>query len=445
MTMDQPRVVQTGLQAADSSPVANVPLFRPQVLAQRQAQWMGPVLVKPRPSHRWFTVFALAVTAAIVSLFYFGTYARKAQLSGLLVPEQGLVRVFAPQASVATQFFVKEGDVVRKGQPLITLSTEIKSASLGDTQANILKTLSSRRESLLKEEQESRQLLRQQTTALSGRLAALRLEQEQLAEEIALQESRLKLAVRTEERQRDLAAQGFLPAQQAQAATEARLEQAARMRILQRNSMALKRDRLTLEGELRDLPLKSAARSADIQRSIAEIRQQSAEVEARREIVIPAPQSGTVTAIQSETGGQASATVPLLSIVPSDAELEAHLFASSRAMGFLKSGQQVLLRYSAYPYQKFGHYAGVVRSISRTALSPAELPAQLAGLTSLFGPSEPVYRITVALERQTVTAYGNAVLLQPGMQLEAAVVIEERRLYEWILDPLYTLTGKWNP
>jgi len=32
--------------------------------------------------------------------------------------------------------------------------------------------------------------------------------------------------------------------------------------------------------------------------------------------------------------------------------------------------------------------------------------------------------------------------LQAGMQLEADVELETRRLYEWVLDPLYTLTGK---
>ena len=45
---------------------------------------------------------------------------------------------------------------------------------------------------------------------------------------------------------------------------------------------------------------------------------------------------------------------------------------------------------------------------------------------------------------QTATAYGAPVPLQPGMQLEADVLIERRRLIEWMLDPLLTLTGKWG-
>jgi membrane fusion protein len=88
-----------------------------------------------------------------------------------------------------------------------------------------------------------------------------------------------------------------------------------------------------------------------------------------------------------------------------------------------------------------------VASISRSAVSPGELPPQLAGISSLTASTsgagaEPVYRITVKLKRQTVTAYGQPVPLQAGMQLEADVELETRRLYEWVLDPLYTLTGK---
>jgi membrane fusion protein len=149
-----------------------------------------------------------------------------------------------------------------------------------------------------------------------------------------------------------------------------------------------------------------------------------------------------VTAIQAEVGGNALPNVPLMSIVPAGSNLEAQLFSPSRGIGFVRPGQRVLLRYQAFPYQKFGLYEGVVTSVSHAAVGPSELAQQLRGLTSLYGTQEPVYRITVGLARQTATAYGEAVPLQPGMQVEADVMIETRRHFEWVLDPLYTLTGR---
>ena len=124
--------------------------------------------------------------------------------------------------------------------------------------------------------------------------------------------------------------------------------------------------------------------------------------------------------------------------------LEAQLFSPSRAIGFLQPGQRVLLRYQAYPYQKFGSYGGIVASVSRSGVSPSELAPQLAGLTSLFPPNDPLYRITVTLDAQTAQAYGKQMRLAPGMQLEADIMTDSRRLIEWMFEPLYSLTGKWS-
>ena len=81
-----------------------------------------------------------------------------------------------------------------------------------------------------------------------------------------------------------------------------------------------------------------------------------------------------------------------MNIVPAGEKLEAQLFGPSRAIGFIRAGQRVLLRYEAFPYQKFGQYEGVVAEVSRTAINPAEL-TQLSGLTSLLAADEPVYRM----------------------------------------------------
>ena len=420
------------------------PLFRPAVLAERQTQWLGTVLLAPRPSHRFFTFFAAIAAAAVLGFLLFADFTRKERISGWLVPQQGLVRVFAPQAAVVTQIYVQEGSEVRKGDRLVVLSTEMQSAALGATQAEIARRLAARRDSLREELRQQQRLAAQQSRALSERLDALQEEQKQLEREIALQQSRVRLTEKGEIRQRQLRQSGFISDQQLQVAQESGLEQGAKLRALERNRIASLRDRLTLEGELKDLPIKSNATIANIERDVFEIEQELAATEARREIVLSAPRHGIVTAIQAEPGGRANPALPLLNIVPAGAKLEAHLFSPTRAMGFVRPGQRVLLRYQAYPYQKFGHYEGEVANVSRSAVNPAELPTELAGLSSLYGSNELVYRITVSLASQVITAYGEPIPLQPGMQLDADVAIEKRRLYEWVLDPLFTLTGKWN-
>jgi membrane fusion protein len=413
-------------------------LFRTEALTDYQTHWLGTVLLTPRRMDHLFTIGAILAVGAIVVLLVFGGFTRKARVNGWLVPQQGLVRVFAPQPGVVTGLYAREGAQVRKGDRLIKLSSELESAALGATQAQIALRLTELSDSLRKQRTEDQQLLVQQQHTYAERLAALRKEIMQIGHDIGIMNDRVELAEQSAVVNRTLRAQGYLSRPQLELVEADRLEQHERLGSLQRQQIELQREEVTLAGELKDLPVKTQAEIAEIDRKLAAAEQELAQAEARREIVVTAPQDGIVTAILVEQGGHANVSAPLFSVVPVGANLEAHLYGPSRAVGFVHPGQHVLLRYQAYPYQKFGHYEGVVVSVSRSAVSPGELTAPLAGITGV----EPVYRITVRLMRQTVHAYGREITLQPGMQLEADIALERRRLYEWVLDPLYTVTGQ---
>ncbi len=424
--------------------MAETPLFREEVIDERRTQWLGTVLLVPRPSQTLLTALGGSAAAALVALLWLGSYTRTAHIAGWLVPKEGLVQVFAPQAGVVTSVKVREGAEVAAGDPLFVLSGEVQSSTRGATGLEVARLLSDRRASLQEAAARRRTQQRQQSQALTERLVALRAELNEIGRNIGLQRQRAAFAATSQARERELRRQGFVSDEGLQAAEERRIDQYAKLGELQRAKLALQRDALALREELDGLPLKAEADLAAIQREITAVDQQLVEAESRREVVVPAPAAGVVTTLQAELGGRPSASVPLLSIVPRGATLEAHLFTSSKSIGFLRAGQRVRVRYQAYPYQKFGHYEGELVAISGTAINPKEMPAQLVGLTSLVGSADPVYRLVVRLTKQSVQIYGKPVSLQPGMQLEADVVIERRRLIEWVLDPLYTFTGKWS-
>jgi membrane fusion protein len=437
-----PNEVRSEPPRTGARPDAPTPLFRPEAVAAQRTAWLGTVLLARPLSHSLFVLFALFAIVSLGTLATFGEFTRKAKVNGWLVPEQGLVRVFAPQSSVVADLRVREGAVVKRGEPLLVLSAERESSMLGATQAGIARLLSQRRSSLLEEQQRQRQLTEQQRASLLERVRAMNDEIRQLSQEIDVQASRVQLAEGGLERQRGLQGLGYVSMQQLQAQEEQVLEQRGRLRGMERQRSERQRELAGVRAELQELPIKGLAQVAAFDRNVATLEQELAEAEARRQIVVPAPQSGTVAALQVEVGSTASPATPLMSIVPTDSSLEAHLFTPSRSIGFIREGQPVLIRYQAFPYQKFGHHAGTVASVSRTAVSPGELPAQLSGLSALVGSGEPVYRIVVRLDRQSVLAYGRQQALQSGMQLEADIALERRRLYEWLLEPLYTLTGR---
>jgi membrane fusion protein len=118
-----------------------------------------------------------------------------------------------------------------------------------------------------------------------------------------------------------------------------------------------------------------------------------------------------------------------MTIVPDQAELEANLYVPSSAAGFVKVGAQVLIRYEAYPYQKFGIQEARVTSISRTSVNADELPFPVK-------TDEPLYLITAELAKETITAFGREEQLQAGAKFQADLVLEDRKLWEWAIEPL---------
>jgi membrane fusion protein len=414
-------------------------LFRREALEHQRQKLYGTILLARPPSFAVLTALFVAVAIAVVAFFFVFGFTRKATVPGVLLPDQGLVRIYPPQAGIVVERKVTDGQTVAHGDVLFVLSSERASSAQRETQTAISKALESRIERLRGELGEQRIQTRQQQAALGTRRLELEGQIEQIGTEIALQQRRVQLAEAAAQRYADLRKSSFVSEAQLQEKAADVIDQQSRLRGLERNRSALKLDLAALEGELRDQPLKARREASALERSVAEIQQDLAESEARRRIVILAPQAGVVTAIAAEPGQSVATSQTLASILQLDGRLEAELYAPTRAVGFIRPGTEVLVRYQAFPYQKFGQHRGVVREVSRTALPPGEITLPLARDP---GSTDPLYRIRVALDSQSVRAYGKAEPLISGMQLEASLVLEHRKLYEWVIEPLISVTGR---
>ena len=260
--------------------------------------------------------------------------------------------------------------------------------------------------------------------------------------EADLQRQRLALAQQAQSRFESLRADNFVSSAQVQTKAEEVLGLKAALQGLERQRSAHLREVAGLEAKRRELPIRGQASRGEIDRDLALLSQQSAESEARQRIVVRAPQDGLVTGVLAAVGQTVTPGVALASLLPADAKLQAHLYAPSSAVGFLRPDQKVQLRYQAFPYQKFGHQSGAVIQVSRSPLQATELASLPLQIGAGAGSTEPMYRITVQLDQQSVAAYGQAQPLSPGMQLEADVLLDKRRLIEWLFEPVLGITGR---
>ena len=121
---------------------------------------------------------------------------------------------------------------------------------------------------------------------------------------------------------------------------------------------------------------------------------------------------------------------------PANSGLEAELLVPESLLASIPIGGEVLLRYPAYPHQHYGQYHGRVVGISRQPV-----PAVRTDIAdTAAGRAQSTYRVTVALDRQRVRDdSGIERDLRPGLGVEADIVLEKHRLYEWLLEPFSRL------
>jgi membrane fusion protein len=411
-------------------------LFRPEAIEAQREQWLGSVQLV-RPLSLWLlTAGAALVAAAILAFLVVGQNTRKATIPGVLVPDRGLIRIVAPSAGTVVERRVAEGDSVAAGDTLFVVALErrtMDSASL----ASVRRSLDERRRSLLDAASRERELAATQDAALDSRLGALRREAEQAEAEIALQRQRLALAEASLARFEALGNQEFISQAQVQTKREEVLGVRAALQSVERQRAVLARERAELEGRRRELPLVTRSVQGGIERELASLEREAAELDATQQVVVRAPQDGTVSAVFVEPGQSVSPESALAGLVPRGATLRAQLYAPSSAIGFVRPEQPVRLRFEAFPYQRFGQWPGRVVEVSRIPLTGREL----AALSLPAGPADgqPMFRISVALG---LPPRAEPLPLVAGMRLQADVMLERRRLVEWLFAPLAGLGSR---
>lgn len=413
-------------------------LFRREVLESRRGGWLGAIsLAQPLGSS---IPAAAAVVAALAITLYLalGSYTQRSTVVGQLVPSQGLANVLAPAAGVVSELHASEGARVSAGQTLAVISVPRITIAGGVSSFEMEDSMRDRQQGLRSVQAGQLRTLTAQARGFAEQLGAARDELARLEAEIGTRERQLRIGEETLVRMRELQDRQYVSVLQLKQQESAVLDQVGALQALQRQAIAVKRGILQLQQSLDQLPGQRQAIEASIQRDLAALAQEQAEMNVRGAFVITAPVSGVVATQIAKAGQAVQEGQPLLTVLPGDGELEAELLVPSRAIGFIAPGDRVLLRYQAYPWQKFGHQLGQVTSVSRSALRPGEQGA-LSGTSS----SQPLYRVTVALARQAVTVYGRAETLKPGMLLDADILGERRRLVEWLFEPLYSIKGRF--
>ncbi|HFC4150154.1 TPA: HlyD family secretion protein, partial [Neisseria gonorrhoeae] len=394
-------------------------------------------------SFLFLTFCAFLIALCIIIFLIFGSYTNKTTVEGQLLPTMGVVRVYSSDIGTITHKFVEDGNFVKAGEPLFKLSTS-RFGEKGNVQAKLAAEANLKKTLALQELERLKRIHQNEQKNVHNNIHRLNNQLENIKQQITGQNRQIRLAEKTLNKNKFLASQGAVSQQDKMTAESHLLEQRSRLESLKREQNNAIRELDEQKITLSSLPERHKTELSQLNRAITEMNQEILDFDLKSEQTIRASKSGYISTINVDIGQQVEPSKLLLSIVPEQTELVANLYIPSKAVGFIKPKDKVVLRYQAYPYQKFGHATGEIISVARTALGKQELSGLGIIFTNPTLLNEPAYLVKVKLEKQTIKAYGENKPLQIGMILEADILHERKKLYEWVLDPLYSISGKIN-
>lgn len=363
--------------------------------------------------------------------------------------------VQSPGAGVVRAIHVRNGDKVKKGQPLLDLDPTIVGADLAAAQkalANaeleiarnraIADALSGRGLRFVAPPgtrpeiaDTQRRLIAAQIAEIDATTASLAdARSSALADAQAAQATARRLADtvpmldRQIESMNRLDQRGYAPGQrlielERQRRAEAGDREVALAQVDRGNAEARKLDQQVLQ--TREQARRVAL--ADLAEAEAEAIQGREEVtkatQMNRFQRLLAPVAGTVQQLEVSTiGGVVEAAKPLMTVVPSEGALEVQSKMLNKDVGLVREGQSVAVKLEAFPFTRYGTVPGRVRFISRDAVQDKDL-----GL---------VYVVTVALDRDYVIVGDRQLRLAPGLAATVDVKTGTRRIISYLLSPL---------
>jgi hemolysin D len=167
-----------------------------------------------------------------------------------------------------------------------------------------------------------------------------------------------------------------------------------------------------------------------------------------------APIDGVVQQTAVTTVGQVVTTgQQLAALTPAGGKLQVEALVANLDVGFVKLGQEAVIKVDAFPFTRFGVLHGKVVKIASGAIAEQEAKRALADATATANaastpatvqgqPESFVFPVTVALDETSINADGATIPLTSGMTGTVEIKTDSRRVIEYLLSPLAKIASE---
>ncbi|NEO92359.1 MAG: HlyD family efflux transporter periplasmic adaptor subunit [Moorea sp. SIO3G5] len=183
---------------------------------------------------------------------------------------------------------------------------------------------------------------------------------------------------------------------------------------------------LRVEEQLKNLDTQITTLNSEIAQSKGQIDSLQLQLKQR---VLKAPVSGTVFELPIQAAGAVVQSGTMVAeIAPSGSVLVIRGQMATTESGSLETGMPVKLKFDAYPFQDYGVVPGELVDISPTT-SEVDTP----------NGKRAVYDLEIELKQDCIPSADKCIALRPGDTAMAEVIVRQRRIIDFILDPFKKL------
>lgn len=403
-------------------------LFRSEAVEHQRQRLYGDVIIEAGRISKVSVVAIGVISLTLIGWALLAEYSRTETVPGIVTTTQATTKVYAQRAGTIKKLHVSEGESVGYGQVLATVSVDVSSRNGQFVAGSGLAELDNQRLLLQREIANTKRAFTEEKERIADLVRQNTLESRSLQAQIAIQKEIAASAEDIFTRFGSVIAVGAVSRNDYEALHRDVLQSRQRLAQLEQEEMKAAGQLSQYRAQLLKTVTDNRKQMGDLEVRLSALAQQRLKLQGDVDYQILSPTKGRVSSLQAADGRAVDARLPILTVLPQDLTFQAELFAPSRSVGFVREGQQVRIMYDAFPYQRFGSFAGQIETISHSIASPSELdvPIKL---------EEPVYRVRVGLATQNVPANGSSFPLQSGMTLKANIILEKRSFFDWLLAP----------
>lgn len=412
-------------------------LFRDRSIKHRKElnSIYGNVILFFPKTYYIIVLFIIFTVVIVLFIIFFGNYSRKVTVSGEVTLDKGIVPIYLPSnGGRIKKYYYKEGDIVKKNDPLVDVSNEISTLNNENYYAEKNKILISKLKHLenrikainLKEKLENSNNIK--------KVNEIKNDINSIEKQIKLNEINAKKVLHFVNRYEKSSKEGVISESEY-------LNKFLELSGLKEKILDLERQLLLSKRNLNDLyslnktmPIENENEKNSLNFELVKVKEEILNNNYEYGVIVKSPISGVIHAVQGFEGLRMDSSKPVFLISPEGYKTEVSLFVTSSSIGNIKIGDKVKLKFEAFPYQKYGFKEGKIRLISKYSLTPDDL---------LSGPrhriSEPTYLVKVSIDSDFFKLDAEKYDLLPGMMVEADILLENYYIYELLTKPFKSI------